>query len=49
MRQSSEYRRKAEECRREAAAINDPEIRATYEEMARQWDDLAEQREKHGF
>jgi hypothetical protein len=39
---ADEYRARAAECARRAQHTQDPEIRASYEEMARSWHRLAE-------
>ena len=39
-------RRRAEQCERAAAEVNDERIRAAYHDMARQWRVMAEQAEE---
>jgi hypothetical protein len=43
---SEEYRVHAAECRELANRIRDPEVKRRYEELARQWLELAEQTER---
>ena len=43
-----QYRAKAQECARLARAARDPEAKRTYEDMARQWLDLAKRAEDSG-
>ena len=44
---AEEYRMKAQECAERAKAARDPEATRTYEDMERQWLDLAK-RVEHG-
>jgi hypothetical protein len=44
---SEEFRAHAAECRKLASGIRDPEVKRQYEELARQWIELAEQAERH--
>jgi hypothetical protein len=43
---SEEFRARAAECSELARRVRDPEIKRQYEEMARQWLELAEQTER---
>jgi len=43
---SEEFRAHAVECRELASRIRDPEVKRQYEELARQWLELAEQAER---
>ena len=43
------YRDLAEECERAAAGTNDPAVKRTYEILAKQWHDLAEDIERYGL
>jgi hypothetical protein len=43
MRTLEQCRRKAQECRVKASRARDPEAKAIYESMARQWDEMADQ------
>ena len=45
---AQEYRAKAQECAQRAKAARDPEAKRTYEDMARQWLDLARRSEEGG-
>jgi hypothetical protein len=44
---AEEYRSKARECRRQAELARDPAAKQAYEDLARQWDELAAQEEKN--
>jgi len=44
-----EYRARAEACESQAAHALNPDIRRSYEDLARQWRDLAEQSERHAL
>jgi len=44
---SEEFRAHAAECRELANRIRDPEVKRQYEELARQWLELAEHAERH--
>jgi hypothetical protein len=39
---SENCREKADECERAAARVSDPQIRASYCQMSRQWHEMAE-------
>ena len=39
------YRRRAEQCERAATAVTDELIRAVYQDMTRQWREMADQAE----
>lgn len=43
---SEEFHAHAAECRQLASHVRDPELRRQYEELARQWLELAEQAER---
>jgi len=43
---AEEYRARAAECARRGQLVQDPEIRASYEEMARSWLRLADYAEE---
>jgi hypothetical protein len=45
---SEEYRAKAAECDQRAASIRDTEVKAHYQELARQWREMANQIERMG-
>ena len=47
MRMVSEYERRAEECRKIATQMKDPELKKQIEVMAQAWDLLARTRLKH--
>jgi hypothetical protein len=46
VRQIQEYREHADECRTMAAKMRKDSLRAQMLDLARQWDDLADKREK---
>jgi hypothetical protein len=46
---SEEYRAHAAECRELANRIRDSEVKRGYEELARQWLELAEQAERQRY
>jgi hypothetical protein len=47
MRKPEDYRAEAARCRERAVKTRDPDVKATFEEMARQWDSLAKKVEQH--
>jgi hypothetical protein len=47
MRNASEYKLRAEECRKHASQMKDPEQKKQLEEMAQAWELLARARIKH--
>ena len=49
MRNASEYRQQAEECRKLLARARAPEHREMLRAMAETWDRLASERERQGF
>ena len=49
MATAEDYRRKAEEADAKAAAARDADVRLTFQEIARQWRDLAAQIERAGL
>jgi hypothetical protein len=46
MKSADEYRKNADECRKLAKAMSNPEDKVLLEKMAESWDGLADDREK---
>lgn len=46
MKETADYRDNADECRAIASNMKIPDLRALVLDLARQWDNLAEEREK---
>ena len=44
---SDEYRALAQDCERRAKQVGDADAKRAYEELARQWRELAEQVDRH--
>jgi hypothetical protein len=44
MNKVEEYRARARECETRAAQVHDPEVRRQFQDLARQWDQMADQR-----
>jgi non-ribosomal peptide synthetase component E (peptide arylation enzyme) len=49
MPSAEDYRRKAEEADAKAAVARDADVRLTFQEIARQWRELAAQMERAGI
>ena len=43
---AEEYRAKEEECEQRAASVRDADVKAHYQELGRQWRELAKQAER---